>query len=130
MQSKLYIAVFIICYITHPLFLFFKPYSEQYDFASKIVNYFENRDLSDLNLSAGPSFQPLSASVSENQVVCAQIYATVMSAFRKDAKMPVKSSFLDYIIEKALESNNQAQVVSLSRIISSLVNKQGNQAAW
>jgi hypothetical protein len=78
-----------------------------------------------LGLLATPNFHPLASNAPEEQIACTQIYATVMSGFRKDAKMPAGSvqSFLESLLDRALKSDSQEQVVSFSRIIASLINK-------
>jgi hypothetical protein len=99
--------------------------SEQQDYAAQTFKYFREANLDDLGLNATPDFCPLSANASENQAACTQIFATVVGVLRKDVCLPIISSetFLDEMVGEALKSNCQAQIVSFSRIIASVINK-------
>lgn len=90
-----------------------------------MFKYFKDLDLSHLGLTATPGFCPLSAQASNAQAACTQIFATVISSFRKNVSMPIESneSFLDDIVAEALRSTHQAQIIAFSRIIASVINK-------
>jgi hypothetical protein len=103
----------------------FLIYSEQQEYVTRMFKLFKENDLSDLEISSNEVFCPLSAEAPEAQAVCTEIFSTVISALRKDVVLPNDSteSFLNQIIGEALKSTNQAQVVSLSRTVASIINK-------
>ena len=90
-----------------------------------MFKYFKDNDLSHLGLTATPGFCPLAAQASNAQAACTQLFATVISSFRKNVSMPIESneSFLDNIVGEALKSTHQAQIIAFSRIIASVINK-------
>lgn len=100
-------------------------FSEQEEYIAQIFKYFKETNISDFGFNATSDYCPLSAEASENQAICTQIFATIIGVIRKDVSLPIAStaSFLDEIISEALKSTFQAQILSFSRIIASIINK-------
>ncbi|KAI9483867.1 MAG: Dos2-interacting transcription regulator of RNA-Pol-II-domain-containing protein [Benjaminiella poitrasii] len=110
---------------------------EQKEFIALILKYFKTTDLTDLGLRATSDFHPLLSCASEPQAACTQLFATVISACRKDVASPTEdpsapvnnstyTSFVNQVLEEALKSTRQAQIVSFSRMIASVLNKRKN----
>ncbi|CEP08803.1 hypothetical protein [Parasitella parasitica] len=99
--------------------------SEQEDNAVQIFKYFKDLDLSHLDLEATPTFSPLSAQASKAQAACTLLFATTISSLRKNVAMPItsKNVFLDEIVDQALKSTNQRQILAFSKITASVINK-------
>ncbi|KAI8647563.1 RNAPII transcription regulator C-terminal-domain-containing protein [Parasitella parasitica] len=106
--------------------------SDQEDYAVKVFKYFKDLDLRHLGLDALPTFSPLSAQASKPRAASTQLFATVVSSFRKDVTMPVASNnaFLDEIVGQALISTNQPQILAFSRITASIINKWKDDEAF
>lgn len=86
---------------------------------------FKEGDLQILDIHSGATFCPLLANAPESQIPCTQIFGTMICAIRKDVLLPIESTelFLNELVEEALKSQNETQVISLARIIASIINK-------
>lgn len=100
-------------------------FSEQQEYIIPMFKLFKDGDLTVLQIKSDTKFCPLSQDAPECQVVCAQIFSTIVSALRKDVALPIESTenFLDYLVAESLNSSSDVQIASLSRITASIINK-------
>ncbi|KAG2213941.1 hypothetical protein INT47_001210 [Mucor saturninus] len=106
--------------------------SEQHDYISTMFKIFKEGNLQILDIHSGATFCPLLANAPESQIPCTQIFGTMICALRKDVVLPIQSteSFLDELVGEALKSQNETQVISLSRMIASIINKWKDEEAF
>ncbi|RCH99505.1 hypothetical protein CU098_002625, partial [Rhizopus stolonifer] len=93
---------------------------EQRSYVDKYFKHFKQENLFDKT-----DFCPLSSNAPEAQAACTQLFATIISSMRKDTSLPTESNqaFLDPMIEEALKSTFQTQIIAFCRIIASVINK-------
>ncbi|KAI7878974.1 hypothetical protein K492DRAFT_132041 [Lichtheimia hyalospora FSU 10163] len=81
-------------------------------------------DLAQIGISAG-AFQPFQAGSPDTQKDTSPLFAAVVAACRKDMVYPVSSmeSFINQLIDIALDTTNESLHTSAVRMIGSIVNK-------
>lgn len=86
---------------------------------------FKENDLSTIDVSGNAKFDPNSVNASDATAACAQMFSTIVCSLRKEVKIPMESneSFLNDVVERAVNNSHQPQVTSLARIVASVINK-------
>ncbi|OBZ91052.1 MMS19 nucleotide excision repair [Choanephora cucurbitarum] len=104
---------------------------EQKEYAIKIFKYFKDGDLSEFGMifNNDISFCPLNANTSNAQAACVPIFAAVVSAAHFNELLPIESDayFLDFVVNEALRTTCEIQLVSFCRILASILNKWKNK---
>ncbi|KAI8354611.1 Dos2-interacting transcription regulator of RNA-Pol-II-domain-containing protein [Choanephora cucurbitarum] len=100
---------------------------EQKEYAIKIFKYFKDGDLSEFGMifNNDINFCPLSANTSNAQAACVPIFAAMISAVHSNELLPIESEarFLDFVVNEALRTTRETQLVSFCRILASILNK-------